>query len=73
MTKIFITIEGGVIQEVFASGEVEVLIVDYDVESNEEVKTNIYGEDYIGDIFDATFDPELVEMFFAQYKKQLKN
>lgn len=45
-TKMIITIEGGLIQEIISNQDVEILIVDYDIDGMEDEKLSKYeGKD----------------------------
>lgn len=65
MAKIFITMEGGCIQNIFSDGPVEVYIADFDVEGVERdhpLLTSFDGDECLLGTFSAEFDAHAVSL-----------
>lgn len=73
MTKILITVEGGIVQSVYSdTTEVELLILDYDTDGalEDDIKRLNGEEVYAYNAGEAEFDPTYVVEAYTEIKNQ---
>lgn len=71
--RVVVFVEGGLLQEVLTSKDIDVLLIDQDVngDDREQTFTDMKGEEFEGApcYFDSTTAPELVGHYFSQVKE----
>jgi hypothetical protein len=71
MQRILIVVDGGIIQDILADHECEILIKDYDTEGiNEGLKIDTAGKEYYSRLLHPSDDGPLVDAIFRHDRKQ---